>query len=297
MIAAALGFLASEANLLGFRSDSGDLRAALQKQADQIAALEAVEPATPAAATEVDLSPIETDLAQIGETLDSVEARLTTLENRPSPAPATDENAEAYGAELEKMQTALQQQRSEIESLLANAQSVEQATADAAREAAVQSAISQITAAISSGSAYSDALNDLETAGVTDLPEPLTAPADDGVVTLSNLQARFPAVARVALTTARDAGLDGEGGAGVGGFLRRQLGARSVQPKEGSNPDAVLSRAEADLRNGRLSEALGEIDTLPDDVASAMADWLADARARAGAESAINDLSQSLTAN
>ena len=70
-----------------------------------------------------------------------------------------------------------------------------------------------------------------------------------------------------------------------------------MQPKEGSNPDAVLSRAEADLRDGRLSEALGEIDTLPDDVTSAMADWLADARARAGAESAINDLSQSLTAN
>ena len=79
--------------------------------------------------------------------------------------------------------------------------------------------------------------------------------------------------------------------------MRRQLGARSVQPREGSDPDAVLSRAEAAVRDGDLSEALNELDNLPEDVQSAMADWLADARARVAAEAAINDLSQRLTAN
>jgi hypothetical protein len=87
------------------------------------------------------------------------------------------------------------------------------------------------------------------------------------------------------------------GTGGVGGFLKRQLGARSVAPRDGSDPDAVLSRAEAAVRDGRVGAALTELETLPPEVQSAMEDWLAQARTRADAEQAVQDLSERLTAN
>ncbi len=70
-----------------------------------------------------------------------------------------------------------------------------------------------------------------------------------------------------------------------------------MAPREGDDPDAVLSRAEAAVRDGRVADALTEIETLPAPVQDAMADWLASARARAATEAAVQDLSQRLTAN
>jgi hypothetical protein len=54
----------------------------------------------------------------------------------------------------------------------------------------------------------------------------------------------------------------------------------------------VLSRAEAALAQGRLPEALADIDALPEPVQGAMADWIASARARAEAEAALASLRQ-----
>lgn len=291
VVAAALGFAASEANLLGFRADGSEVRVELERQADDISALQDAAP------PEADLSGVEQEIARLSEAVQSFEDRIVALEDRPVASSGDGGDASAYAAEFEQMQASLQQQRSEIEGLLANAQSIEEATAEAARAAAIQAGVSKVTAAISTGSAYDGALNDLREAGVDDLPQPLVDGAADGVATLGNLQGRFPDAARDALAAARASGQDGVENGGVTAFLRRQLGARSVQPREGSDPDAVLSRAEAAVRDGRLSVALNEIDTLPGEAQSAMSDWIADARARAAAEAAVNDLSQSLTAN
>lgn len=293
VVAAALGFAASEANLLGFRSQGGDIQTALDTQSAEIAALkDAVPP-------QVDLSGLEQEIAGLSETVQAFENRIATLEERPvaSSGDGSGGDTSAYAAELEQMQAALEKQRSEIEGLLKNAQSIEEATAASARAAAIQAGVSKVTAAISTGSAYEGAVDALKEAGVNDLPQPLVDGAADGVATLSNLQSRFPDAARSALAAARAAGIDAQDTGGVTGFLRRQLGARSVEPREGSDPDAVLSRAEAAVRDGRLSVALNEIDTLPEDAQSAMSDWISDARGRAAAEAAVDDLSQSLTAN
>ena len=45
----------------------------------------------------------------------------------------------------------------------------------------------------------------------------------------------------------------------------------------------MLSRAEAALAEGRLSDALAEIEALPETARAAMADWAAQARSRADA--------------
>jgi hypothetical protein len=299
VIAAGFGFAASEANFMGWRTQDDSLRTAISAQQEEINALKAAPVVAP------DLSGIEGSLSTLTEQLTALDARVAEVEARPATIISSETGVpvEDVRAELTEMQAALEAQRDEISSLLGNAKSVEEATAEAARAAAVaaqaaagQRALAQVTAAISNGGGYAQAIEDMTKAGITDLPAALTDPAGDGVTPLINLQSRFPDVARAALADARAGNADGED-TGVSGFFRRQLGARSVIPREGNGPDAILSRAEAAVRNGSVADAITEIDALPDGTKDALQDWLADARVRADAEAAVQDLSQRLTAN
>jgi hypothetical protein len=124
----------------------------------------------------------------------------------------------------------------------------------------------------------------------------LGASAETGVATLSVLQSEFPGQARKALATARASGVE-DGQQGLGGFLKRSLGARSVAPREGNDPDAVLSRAEAAIKTGDLAATLTELDNLPEEAQAAIADWRAAADARLAARNAADALAQRLTAD
>ena len=77
-------------------------------------------------------------------------------------------------------------------------------------------------------------------------------------------------------------------------FLRSQSGARSLTPHEGTDADAVLSRAEAALREGQIKAALAELAGLPPAGAELMKPWIADATRRLDTEQAISDLSATL---
>jgi len=291
VIAAGLGFAASQMSMTG--SDTTDLEQAVARQKGQI---EELQNATSAAPQSPDLSGIQDSLASLTETVSLFEDRLAEIESRPAATAGSTAPQPDYRDELTALQASVQEQKDEIARLLDNALSVEQATANAARQAALQGSLTQITAALNTGAGYEDAVAQLAANDVADLPEALTANAAEGVPNLLSLQTDFADAARAALTAARAAGTDG-GDAGVGAFLRRQLGARSVAPREGSDPDAVLSRAEAAVREGRIADALTEIDTLPPEAQAAMDGWLTKARTRAQAEAAVQDLSQSLTAN
>ena len=72
---------------------------------------------------------------------------------------------------------------------------------------------------------------------------------------------------------------------------------RSVAPREGDDPDAVLSRAEAAIKSGDLETTLTELDTLPEDAQAVIADWRAEADARVAARAAADALAQRLTAD
>ncbi|MEP5731299.1 MAG: mitofilin family membrane protein [Sulfitobacter sp.] len=299
LVAGGIGFAVAELNVLSTRGVTDEIRATLNKQQDEITALQEVEPAVP------DLTEITTSIAAVSDAVGTLDARLTELENRPvvtiegetvTPAPDYTDEMAALQSSIEAQKAEVEQQRIEIERLLENAVSVEEATASVAKEAAVRNALTEITVAISEGSGFVDALAALNDAGVEDIPAALSDFAEDGAPTLVTLQNGFPDAARDALSAARSAGVD-EGTGGVSGFLRRQLGARSTAPREGSDPDAVLSRAEAAVREGQLDEAFNEIESLPPEVLAVMDGWLAQARARLGAENAVKDLSQRLTAN
>ncbi|NCM97487.1 MAG: hypothetical protein GW948_09390, partial [Rhodobacterales bacterium] len=105
--------------------------------------------------------------------------------------------------------------------------------------------------------------------------------------TLAALQAAFPEAARAALDAALRADMGTSLTQRMTAFLRTQTGARSLTPREGTDPDAVLSRAEAALLGGDLAGAQAEIGALPPEAQAAMADWQALAERRLAATDAL----------
>ncbi|SEN27609.1 mitofilin family membrane protein [Palleronia pelagia] len=240
----------------------------------------------------VDLSMIEdlTDAqnsiqGQLSQRIDELAAQVAALE----PGASTDSVA------------ALEQRLADL-SAQVDAQSEAIAGAETAAETetrriAAQAAISEMRAAIESGAPFADAVGAFEDASGQDVPEALSAPAGQGVATLSSLQDSFDAAARDGL----DASLAVTAGDGalsrIGAFVKAQTGARALSEQEGSGPDAVLSRAQARLNEGDLRAALTELDALPQEGRDAMSDWIARAETRLRASAALADLSPTSNAN
>ena len=261
------------------------LRADLSERIDDVAG-SAAQTAERANALEQSLVELDARLAQLAqrpvpEALDpaSLDAELTEFRQELSAAVevargeilAAQEEAEAIAAAAAEAAAAREQEAAaEAEALRAEA---EAAAATTAREAA----IARVRAAVESGDPYADALAGL---GGINVPEALSAPAGDGVPSLAALVDAFPPAARDALDASIRATM-GEGALDrVSAFLRVQTGARSLEPRAGDDPDAVLSRAEAALRAGDLETTLAELTALPEAGQAAMADWIQAARTR-----------------
>ncbi len=277
---------------------------ALATQADALAAQTSALADLASRVEDVEKRPMTEGLSE--EAIAAYEAELERLQGS-----VTEQQAEmqsVIGAQQTEMQTviAAQQaelqavidaQRAEIETLIADAKTSETSAAAQAQAALARAAMSQIITAVESGAPYADALAELRAAGGTEVPDALAATAESGVPTLTTLQTEFPAAARAALAAARSEDSSDESGGGLGSFLQKQLGARSVTPRDGDDPDAVLSRTEAAVREGRLGDALGEVASLPEGAKAALSDWLALAETRHAASEASNQLMSALAAN
>jgi len=111
------------------------------------------------------------------------------------------------------------------------------------------------------------------------------------------LQGSFPDAARAALVASTREGLETGSVDRLTAFLRTQLGARTLAPKAGDDPDAVLSRAEAALGRGDLDETAAELAGLPDAGKAEFTGWLVKLNARRGALAALADLGAQLDPN
>ena len=88
----------------------------------------------------------------------------------------------------------------------------------------------------------------------------------------------------------------GSVGGRLAAFIEAQVATRSLTPQEGDTTDAVLSRAEAAIREDNLAIAVQELDALAEAPKAAMGGWLGRANARLGATSAVADLKAVLAA-
>ncbi len=216
--------------------------------------------------------------------------RIDELAARPVTDTTAVEQVQNLAAQAETLQARIAAAAEEAEKRIAAAEtqaSALQESAEAAnRRAQAATAAAALQAAIETGGARDQALADLRAAGL----EPPAVLTGD-VPTLGQLRTSFPTAAREALAAARAEAPENEGALGtIGNFLRVQTGARSVEPREGSDPDAVLSRADASVNAGDIKGALDEIATLPQSGQAAMADWTARAQLWVEANAALATL-------
>jgi hypothetical protein len=66
------------------------------------------------------------------------------------------------------------------------------------------------------------------------------------------------------------------------------------RPREGDDPDAILSRVQAAVSSGDLETALAEISALPEGAQAEMADWIADAEARSAVTAALETVTDAV---
>jgi hypothetical protein len=315
VVAAGIGYFASVSGILpgaGGSETNTEIETALVQQSEVLAALqEQVANLGSAEAPSVDLSPVTDEIAALGtrieETAGAIGAlgdRVATLEERPvftgEVAADAAEAAEAVAAMEEQMRAQEEEAARIAAEAEETARAAEEAIAAAEAEAQAamaaaeaEAALNELRLAIAEGSPFAEPL--AAVAAVTDVPEALSAAADSGVASLEDIQAAFPAAARAALPVAlRETAGDGAVDRFTA-FVQGQVGGRAVAPREGDDPDAVLSRAQAAVSAGDLDTALAEIASLPEGALGELSGWISDAEARTAVVAALSSVTAAVT--
>ena len=252
-----------------------------------------------------DLAALQVEIEQLfgvqNETIDRVAALEEKLTSQSGINPAANAEITRYATALKLVQTqiseqnnAIAEQRAGIAELSAAVELTQQETKSATHQSLTDGTISQVIGALESGAPFAFAiagLQDFETL----LTPALVAAAPYGVPTADALARAFPEQSRTALIAARTTSTSQTSSSNrVGDFLRSQLGMRSITPRAGNDPDAVLSRAEAAIQAGQVSNALSALTALPDSARTSMAGWIEQAELRQAAQLAVAALSQQL---
>jgi hypothetical protein len=304
VVAAGLGFvLAQFVAPNGWPTSNSDpLQAQLVQQSDQIAALQAQLQALPPPPDTTDL---RNDVAELRAASTAAQStapdiaeltdRLAALENRPTAAASTNPAAiDSLNSDIASLRAGLDAQKAAADALIASAEDARQAAAAKAQTVLLQAALNNVQAAMQNGLPFAEQLALLADAGLT-IPTVLSETAQSGLPTTTTLTASFDVPARAALNTSLRNDMGETTAERAWSFLRAQTGARSLTPQEGSDPDAVLSRADAAVAAGDFSTALAEIATLPEPAQTALADWVAQVNLRNDAESATAELAAALS--
>jgi hypothetical protein len=249
--------------------------------------------------------PAPFDPAPLQSQIAALAASVAVLENA---APLIDPAAmSALGAQVEAVVAGTTALTTEMAALRADMGALQADMADlrdlaqnrvALAEAAVDTALARagldmVRAAIDIGAPFDQAVAQIAQAGVA-VPDAIIAVATAGIVTPDALIESFDAHARAALRVILTDAPAASTTERLGNFLRAQVGARSTAPRDGDDPDAVLSRAGAAVQAGDFATALQELDALPEAGRAAMGDWMQAATARAAALSALPDLTQAI---
>ena len=283
------------------RAEVADLRATVAQGPDlsgleaQIAAIDTPEPA--------DLSGIQAAIDDLRSRIaalprpqtDALQAQIDALRAEPDVnlAPLQDRLAaleDAYAPVPEQV-AALKAEMADLRALATEEVAQAQAAIDTARATV---GIDRMRAALVTGAPFADAVAQMQQAGVQ-IPMVLVDAASSGVQTLESLQNGYTAAARAAVSASLQAAPAASSAEKLGNFLRAQIGAQSLAPRDGDDPDAITARAAVAVADGNLQAALDELAALPDAGRAAMADWLTAVETRLNAGAALDALQAEIT--
>ena len=266
------------------------LQTQVAELSDQVQALQADLQKADARLASLETAPApQSDAGQIA----ALELRLATLESKPMPAGTDSAALDQLRTEVAAIKTngaavmSAQVQAdldAKVQATEAKLTAIEQSAQAQAAATLTRAALGQIAAALDSGAPYPSAIAALAGA---DIAVVLTDNATAGLPSLQALQASFPDSARAALEAALRANMGESWSERVGNFLRTQVGVRSLTPRDGPDPDAILSRAEAALTAGDVAQALAEMATLPTPAQDALSAWRVRAQLRLDAQAAL----------
>ncbi|MCV2875894.1 hypothetical protein OE810_06435 [Rhodobacteraceae bacterium XHP0102] len=255
---------------------------------------------------EVDLSPLTTQIASLEQELEqgiaaqaaalsAIEARLDLLEARPEGLDVSllGEDGIALDQRIATLQAMVESQAAMLEGISADATTalddLRQAIASERGMIEASSALLRLSLAMDSGEPFAAALDDAESGSGIAAPAALRAAADQGLPRLSELSRAFAPLAREALPVALRETAGETFSARAGAFLQGQIGGRSLAPREGDDPDAVLSRIQGAIDQDNLPLALQELDQLPASAQAVFAQWVAAVNSRLSAMAAYEE--------
>ncbi len=222
----------------------------------------------------------------------ALEARITALETKLAASPPNSD----LRAELADIRAKLAQSdpTPAIKAAIAAQMGAVEKTAQdmvaqvntAAAQAARLSAMTLLQAALDTGAPYASASAQIA------LPEVLAAHAETGIPSLTLLRDTFPDAARAGLDAALTSNMGATWGERITNFLRSQTGARALTPREGNDPDAILSRIDAALKAADMQTVVAEMAALPDAAQNAMQAWAQQAKLRADGLAAFAKLTK-----
>jgi len=251
------------------------------------------------------LKDLRSKIKNIKQTIDKT--TINTTQNRGIQLDGTTRDMiQRFGAEIDALKARLNAETTRLDGVAKMASTqltrartkvveLSKTARNAARNIDLTQSRERLRAAVETGKAYQDVLAKLASEAAVDIPDALRIPAKTGVVPLVTLQQQFAPAARRALKASIQAEAANKGlSQKFWAFLKAQVGARSLSPKAGKDPDAILSRAEAALNEGDLAKAVALVETLPPAGVAAMSDWLHAARTRLAAKAALTQFYSAL---
>ena len=142
------------------------------------------------------------------------------------------------------------------------------------------------------GTPYKTSLDNIERILGSKAPDILRNLAETGIPTMQTLTESFPEFSRLALSADRNE-KETEDFKFLT-FLKSQFQARSTIPRQGSDPDAVLSRSEAFLKSNDLEKSLFELTQLDGVASKVMEPWRISAENRIESLLAVEQLVKSI---
>lgn len=248
------------------------------------------------------LSDLSGQIDKLADDLDTVKGRIAELgeipPSTPAEAAADSQSVADLQARLAQLETAGNAISSDIEALKGRVSAVETSSDESARQrqeairkedAAISLAARALYAAYRRGEPFSDVLGSYEDV-VGEVPgiDALAPYATVGVTTDAELRRGFGDLTGQILSAS-----DRQSAGVVDRLIanaRALVEIRPDRPTEGDTPEAILTRIEADLEAGKLSNARIEWQALPEAARQISASWADQLAARVAADEALQQV-------